>query len=167
MSISKNAITFLHANLFLILPVLLIILLLFLSLLLQSPLTDFLKLHNSSCDYRFGGGSVNLCEDGSSFNAFCVMLILATIESFFLSRYILKASHIKSKSPIYGIGLFYGIPMVLLLIHWNVTNGIYGNARGTITDWIIFISIPLIIAGLLFFSIKNYQSYVKKNTPHK
>ena len=154
MSIFKNAKTFLHANLFIILPPIIIIIFTIIITVLFGDIIDFLTNQDSTCD---GSSSFNICEIG-------IILILASIGSFFLSRYILKASHIKSKSPIYGIGLFYGIPIILLFIHWNLTNGIYGNARGTITDWIIFISIPAIVIGLLFLSLKNYHNYQKRFT---
>lgn len=149
MSIFKNAKTFLHANLFIILPPIIIIVFTTIITVLLGDIIHFLTNQESTCD---GSSSFNICEVG-------IILILASIGSFFLSRYILKASHIKSKSPIYGIGLFYGIPIILLFIHWNLTDGIYGNARGTINDWIIFISIPVIIVGFILFCYKNYKAF--------
>lgn len=142
--------TFGQANLFMILPPIVIILV---SIVLSPAIRLFTQ--NTTCDR--GGSSLNVCE-------YTITLILATIISFTLTRFILKHFHVRWKSPLYGIALFYAIPIILLIIHLILTNGIYGNERGAINNSIIFISIPVIIVSIILLCYRNYQQYLKVNS---
>jgi hypothetical protein len=151
---------YLYSNLYLFLPSVLILVLLPLLYAFFEPCwrtvsTDVF----AACDSSYGGGSRNLCENNIWFSALLSALGVATALALPLVTGLIRLLHIDWLSPLYGIGLFYGIPFLFYVVHLILTAGTYGTERGKINDGIITIGIPVLVVLAVVLSYINYRGY--------
>jgi hypothetical protein len=112
-----------------------------------------------ACDYSLGGGSRNLCGNDIWFSTLLSALCAAAPLAFLLTAGLSRLLHINWVSPLLGIALFFGVPLLFLLMHAVFTTGIYGEARGKITGTIIAIGIPACLILATAASYINYREF--------
>ena len=116
----------------------------------------------SACDFSYGGGSRNLCGNDIFFSTFLSALCVATPLSFLLTAGLNRLLHIHWLSPLFGVALFFGIPLLFLLVHTVFTAGIYGELRGKINDAILTIGIPICLILAAAGSYVNYRKFSER-----
>ncbi len=121
----------------------------------------------SACDFSYGGGSRNLCDNDILFSTFLLALGIAAPLAFLLTAGLNRLLHMHWLSPLFGITLFFGIPSVFLLVHTVFTAGIYGELRGKINDTILTIGIPICLVLVAAVSYVNYRKFSEqeRNAP--
>ena len=159
---------YLYSNLYLFLPGVLLLVLLpllyaFFELYWRSVSTDVF----SVCDSSYGGGSRNLCENNIWFSTLLSALCVATALALLLVTGLTRLLHIDWLSPLYGIGLFYGIPFLFYVVHLILTAGIYGTDRGKINDAIIIIGIIVFVVFVAVVSYINYRGFSERGREPK
>jgi hypothetical protein len=120
-----------------------------------------------ACDFSYGGGSRNICDNDILFSTFLSALGIATLLAFLLTAGLNRLLHIHWLSPLFGIALFFVIPFVFILAHTVFTAGIYGELRGKINDIIITIGIPVCLLLVAAASYVNYRKFSEqeRNAP--
>jgi hypothetical protein len=154
---------YLYSNLYLFLPGMLILVLV--------PLLYALFEHHwirvsagtfSACDFSSGGGSRNLCDNDILFSTFLSALCVATPLAFLLTAGLNRLLQIHWLSPLLGIILFFGIPLVFFLAHIVFTAGIYGEPRGKINNAVLTVGIPVCLVLFAAASYVNYQKFSER-----
>jgi hypothetical protein len=151
---------YLYSNLYLFLPSVLI--LVFVSLLYAIFERHWIRVSAgtfSACDFSYGGGSRNLCDNDILFSTFLSALCVAIPLAFLLTAGLNRLLHIHWLSPLFGIALFFGIPLVFLLMHTVFTAGIYGEPRGKINNAILTIGVPVCLILAAVASYVNYRKF--------
>jgi hypothetical protein len=122
---------------------------------------------SNSCDFSAGGGSINLCNNDVWMMTLGVAMLLASIVAFVIIQQINEKISDSFKNALWGILLFYIIPLFWFIIHLIYTAGIYGNERGKINDHIAFVAIPSTIIVFLILGYINvvlFRKYKKLKT---
>jgi hypothetical protein len=154
---------YIYSNLYLFLPSVFILVLL--------PLLYALFEHHwirvsadtfPACDYSLGGGSRNICGNNIWFSTFLSALCVATPFAFLLTAGLNRLLHINWLSPLLGIALFFGIPLLFLLVHTVFTAGIYGEPRGKINNAILATGVPVCFVLAAIGSYVNYREFSKQ-----
>jgi hypothetical protein len=121
----------------------------------------------SACDFSFGGGSRNICDNNIWFSTSLSALCVAAPFAFLLTAGLNRLLHIHWLSPLLGIALFFGVPLLFLLVHIVFTAGSYGEPRGKINDTILTIGIPVCLVLIAAVSYVNYRKFSEqeRNAP--
>jgi hypothetical protein len=159
---------YLYSNLYLFLPSALILVFVpLLYTLFEHPWIRVSASMFSACDFSSGGGSRNLCDNDILLSTFLSALCLATPLAFLLTAGLNRLLHIHWLSPLFGIALFFGIPLLFLLVQTVFTTGIYGEPRGKINNAILDIGMPVCLILAIVASYVNYRKFSEqeRNAP--
>jgi positive regulator of sigma E activity len=154
----EKARRYLYSNIYLFLPGVLISVLLPLVQTLLYPLWERSSSRFPECNYELAG-SINLCYNRLFFGSLSAAIIVVTILVFLLTLGLIKRLHIEWLSPLFGIALFYSVPLLLFMLSTVLTNGIYGEARGSINNTLITVCIPASLVMAVVTSYLNYRRF--------
>jgi hypothetical protein len=156
---------YLYSNLYLFLPSVLILVLvpllytLFEQHWLRVSADAFL-----ACDFSYGGGSRNICDNDILFSTFLSAVCTATPLAFLLTAGLNRLLQIHWLSPLLGIALSFSVPLVFLLLYTVFTAGIYGELRGKISNAILTIGIPVCLILVAGVSYINYRKFSEQES---
>ena len=159
---------YLYSNLYLLLPsVLILVLVPLLYNLFEQYWIRVSAGAFSACDFSYGGGSRNLCDNDILFSTFLSALCTATPLAFLLTAGLNRLLQIHWLSPLFGIALFFSIPLVFFLVQIVFTAGTYGEPRGKINDTLITVGIPVCLVLVSAASYVNYRKFSEqeRNAP--
>ena len=144
-------------------------LILFLAVTLAGPLTEWAKpwVHTTrACDFGAGGGSLDTCDNAIDYAGFALGLVIGTVLAWVSSEIVLRALHLRWRSPLIGIGALYGYSALSFLVGWfsvGILNAqaIWGNQRGSVTG--VCSGLYLLVTVGVFFhltfgNLRQYQS---------
>ncbi len=155
---------YLHANLYFLLPMLLMVVFLpiLFPLFTAAVHADVLQ-HAQACSFEAGGGSLNLCENEVWLFGLVLAFVVSTPLAWMVSRVVIWRLRIHWLSPLFGLAFFYGMPLFLGLIHLVLTHGIYGEQRGMINNVLLMLDIVILLGSVLFISVMNFRRFCQQN----
>jgi hypothetical protein len=151
---------FIFANLYLILPPpLLILLVVSLTYLFALLIDPAVRERTLACDFSAGGGSLNLCTSDIWLTASIFALVIGTLLTWLLCKLALHKLH--WRSPIYGIILCYALPIAFFTLHNLATQSAPIRQRGWINNILFAVEIVVFLILGIFFSQRNYREYAE------
>jgi hypothetical protein len=153
---------YLYANLYFLLPALLVIV-------LFSPFYwRFTNLVRPSvyrtepaCDFKGGGGSLNICENEVWWRAIVLAFAVSNFLAWLVSQVVIWRLRIDWLSPLYGLAFFYGLLLALLFLN-SILSGVLSDYSQRIEDVWLKLDIVIGLGLALPLSWVNFKRYIQK-----